>query len=230
MSGLQPVSQGGNLGFFDLCLCWVDCAMASNAPPNDKPKARINATRARGIGKQNNTVFREEPQKGAACVRLVMARRRSVRVIAEGVRVPFGQDFHHPAIKVIDGVIHDRFEAPVVLSMSFFYVVFQSHAKIFVLAAQAHLLRPEHFYILHGNFGYAICAAMQFLFLGGEAVHVKFIPEFLFRAAGRGPRFDQFDFFRFRMQLHFRGYRLWNDRHTMCGRSRRRLGGPGHRL
>jgi hypothetical protein len=64
-----------------------------------------------------------------------MARGRGVRIFAQGVCVPFGKDFHHPAIKVIDWVIHDRFEAAVVLSMSFFNVVFQSDAEVFVLAA-----------------------------------------------------------------------------------------------
>src|SRR6266436_2608085 len=85
-----------------------------------------------------------------------MARGRRVRVFAQRVRVPFREDFHQPPIKIIDGVIHDWFEAAVVLSMCFFNVIFQSDAEISVLAAEAHLLRSEHFYILHRNFGYPI--------------------------------------------------------------------------
>src|SRR6266404_2980854 len=49
VSGLQPFRQGGDLGFFDLRWCLDDCAKASNAPPNDKPKMSINATRVRDI-------------------------------------------------------------------------------------------------------------------------------------------------------------------------------------
>src|SRR6267143_6941441 len=104
-----------------------------------------------------------------------MTRGRGVRVVSERVRVPFGEDFHHPAIKVIHRMVHDWFEAAVVFSMSFFNVVFQSDAEISVLAAEAHLLRSEHLYVLHRNFGYAIRAAMQFLLFGGEAVDVKVI-------------------------------------------------------
>src|ERR1700682_6499911 len=146
---------------------------------------RTNATRVRDIETYNNTAFWEEPQKRAAGVRLVMARGRGVRIFAQGVRVPFGKDFHHPAIKVIDWVIHDRFEAAVVFSMCFFNVVFQSDAEIFVLAAEAYLLRTEHFNVLHRNLGYPICAAVQFLFLRRKAVDVKLTFEFGLGSAGR---------------------------------------------
>jgi hypothetical protein len=97
---------------------------------------------------------------------LTLARGRCVRIFAKGVRVTFGKDFHHPAVKVVHGMVHDGFEAAVVFSMSFFNVVFQSNAEIFVLAAQPHLLRSEHFNILHRNFRHPICTAVQFLFLG----------------------------------------------------------------
>src|SRR5437762_1457929 len=133
----------------------------------------INATSERDIEKQNNTAFAESLEKRALRVRLVMSRGRRVRVIAEGVGVPFGEDLHQPAIKVIDWMIHDWFEAAVVFSMSFFNVVFQSDAEIFVLAAEAYLLWSEHFNVLHRNVGYPVCAAVQFLFFGGETVDVK---------------------------------------------------------
>src|SRR3984893_3749808 len=135
VSGLQPVRQAGDLGFFDLRWCLDDCAKASNAPPNDKPAMSINATRDRDIETQNNTASWEALQRRAASVRLVMARGRGVRIFAEGVCVPFGKDFHHPAIKVVDRMVHDGFETSVVFSMSFFNVVFQSDAEVFVLAA-----------------------------------------------------------------------------------------------
>src|SRR2546423_12496506 len=97
-----------------------------------------------------------------------MACRHGVGVVTEGVRVPFGKDLHHPAIKIIDWMIHDRFEAAVGFSMSFFNVVFQSDAEIFVLAAEGYLLWAEHFYFLHGNLGYPGCAAVEFPFFAGE--------------------------------------------------------------
>src|SRR5260370_26336444 len=36
VSGLHPVRQGGDLGFFDLRWCLDDCAKASNAPPSER--------------------------------------------------------------------------------------------------------------------------------------------------------------------------------------------------
>jgi hypothetical protein len=65
----------------------------------------------------------------------MMPRRRGVRILAKSVRVAIGENFHHPPIKVVDGMVHDGFEAAVVFSMCFFNVVFQSDADIFVLAA-----------------------------------------------------------------------------------------------
>src|SRR5437016_9474497 len=158
--GLPPVREGGEFGFFDLRWCSDDFANASNAPPNDKPAMSINATRDRDIETQNNTASCQALRRRAASVRLMMARGRGVRIFAEGVCVPFGQDFHHPAIKVVDRMVHDGFETAIVFSMSFFNVVFQSETEVFVLSAYAHLLRPEHLDILHRNFGDPICAAV----------------------------------------------------------------------
>ncbi len=105
--------------------------------------------------------------------------------------------------------------------MCFFNVVFQSDAEISILAAEAHLLRSEHFYVLHRNFCYPIRAAVQFLFFGGEAVDVKVIAKLRLRN-GRRRRFDQFKRFWFGMQLEFSGFWLLNDRRTRSGRN---LGG-----
>ena len=73
------------------------------------------------------------PQPWLQC--LAMPRGCGVRVFAESVGVALREDFHHPAIKVIHWVVHDGFETPVVFSMSFFNVVFQSNAKILFFAA-----------------------------------------------------------------------------------------------
>ena|ERR1700722_15113899 len=64
-----------------------------------------------------------------------------VRIFAEGMRVALRKNLHHPAIKVIHRVVHDGFEPPVIFSMSFLNVITQSDADIFVLAAEAYLLR-----------------------------------------------------------------------------------------
>src|SRR5208283_3439785 len=64
-----------------------------------------------------------------------------VRILAESGSVTFGEDFHHPAIKVIDRVVHDGLESTIVLAMSFLNVVFQSDAEIPVFAAQLDLFR-----------------------------------------------------------------------------------------
>jgi hypothetical protein len=53
----------------------------------------------------------------------VLARGTGVWIVAEGVGIAFREDFHQPAIKVIHWVVHDWFETPVVLSMSFFNVI-----------------------------------------------------------------------------------------------------------
>jgi hypothetical protein len=90
---------------------------------------------------------------------------RGVGVFAEQGRITVGKDLHQPAIKVIDWVVHDGLESAVVFSMSFLNVVFQSDADISVFAAQSNEFRSQHFNILHRNFGHAICAAVEFLFL-----------------------------------------------------------------
>jgi len=149
-----------------LCLCLDDCANASYAPPSAKLAASIHVMRERDIGEDNDTASSGALPKRATTVCLVMPRRRGIRIIAKRVRVAFGKDFHHPAVKVVHRMVNDWFEAAVVFSMSFFNVIFQSDADVSILAAKAHLLRTEHFYVLHRNFCHAICAPVQFLFFG----------------------------------------------------------------
>src|SRR5579863_3853377 len=78
---------------------------------------------------------------GVATANLVPGGSCGVRIFAEGMRVALRKNLHHPAIKVIHRVVHDGFEPPVVFSMSFLNVITQSDADIFVLPAEAHLLR-----------------------------------------------------------------------------------------
>src|ERR1700693_2801027 len=76
-----------------------------------------------------------------ATASLAVMSGRGVRIFAEGMCVALRENLHHPAIKIIHRVVHDGFEPPVVFSMSFVNVITQSDADIFVLPAEAHLLR-----------------------------------------------------------------------------------------
>src|SRR6201999_3586164 len=92
---------------------------------------------------------------------LAMLRGRGVRIVAESVGVALRENLHHPAIKIVDRVIHDEFEPPIVFSVSFLNVIPQPYADILVLSAETHLLRSQHLNILHRNFGHPIRAAVK---------------------------------------------------------------------
>jgi hypothetical protein len=153
--GLQPEHCIG-AGFLDFFFL-EDCAEEIEAVA--APTKKINASAV-------------AMRKNFSIKRLVMPDRR-VRIFAERACVAFRQDFHEPLVKIIDRMVHDRFEAAVVFAMGFLNVIFQSDANIFVLAAQANLFRPQHFNILHGNFRHPICTSVQFLFLIGKVVNVE---------------------------------------------------------
>jgi hypothetical protein len=100
----QPSRHGAGLGlldFFFLCLVWLRAFEPAST--------------------RDNTAAAAAQRFHAAS--LVLARGSGVRVLAEGVGITFREDFHQPAIKVIHWMVHDGFEAPVVLSVSFFNVV-----------------------------------------------------------------------------------------------------------
>jgi hypothetical protein len=100
----QPSRHGAGLGlldFFFLCLVWLRAS---------EPASKSDNTAAAAAQRFH-------------AVQLVLARGSGVGILAEGVGIAFCKDFHQPAIKVIDWVVHDGFEAPIVLSMSFFNVI-----------------------------------------------------------------------------------------------------------
>ena len=163
---LHPVRHGAALGLLDFFLrgavCGAGVLVCENAGTGDA------ASRA--------TLTRDAATAREAFEKLLAARRgRGVRIFAEGVRVAFSENFHHPAVKVIHGMIHDGPESSIVFAMCFFNVVFQSDAEIAIFAALFHLLRPQHLYILHRNFGYAIRPAVQLLLFGGQTIDIKII-------------------------------------------------------
>ena len=106
----------------------VDCAKAFE-PARKKKAAKKRTATARCVNVE---------------IRQTLARftGRSVRILAEQGSVTFGENFHQPAIEVIDRVVHDGFESTIVLSMSLLNVVFQPDADIFVFAAEPDLLWP----------------------------------------------------------------------------------------
>src|SRR5207253_964072 len=94
----HPSRHGAALGlldFFFLCLVWLTASEPASSSDNTAAAAaqRFHAAK------------------------LVLARRRGVGIVAEGVVIALREDFHQPPIKVIHWVVHDGFETPVVLSM-----------------------------------------------------------------------------------------------------------------
>ncbi len=119
------------------------------------------------------------------CDALAMLRGRGVRIFAESVGIALCEDLHHPAIKIVDRVIHDGFESPIVFSVSFLNVIPQPDADILVLTAKTNLLRSQHLNILHRNFGNAIRAAVKLLFVGRQTVDIKSAGAFWLACGGR---------------------------------------------
>ncbi len=173
--GRHPPRQGAGLGLVGflrrgvvcegrVAVCEgavVVCAAAWKGAPTSRDKLNTHAASGR-----------ISPLK-----RLAARCRRSVGIFAERVGIAFGKDFHHPAVKVVHRVVHDRSESSVVLAMCFFNVVFQSDAEIAIFAALLHLLWPQHLYILHRNLGHAVRPAVQLLLFGGQAIDVEIIAE-----------------------------------------------------
>ena len=163
---LHPVRHGAALGLLDFFLRGAVCG--AGVLVCDKAGTGDAASRA--------TLTRDAATAREACAKfLAVWRGRGVRIFAEGVRVAFSENFHHPAVKVIHGMIHDGPESSIVFAMCFFNVVFQSDAEIAIFAALFHLLRPQHLYILHRNFGYAVRPAVELLLFGGQAIDIKII-------------------------------------------------------
>src|SRR5450432_3807535 len=96
---------------------------------------RIARARERKMARGFATPLRREEERAplprpigedAATANSVVLRGCGVWIFAEGMSIAFSEDLHHPAIKVIDRVVHDGFEATVVFSMSFLNVITQS--------------------------------------------------------------------------------------------------------
>src|SRR5260370_8542440 len=116
------------------------------------------------------TAFRPRP---LSLTELPPQRRRGIRILAEGRWVSLAQNFHHPVIEIIDGVIQDRLKTPVIFFVSLLNIISQTHANVFMFASQADVVGTEHLDILHGNFGHTICPPVQVLLFGKQRRNVK---------------------------------------------------------
>src|SRR5208282_1143584 len=94
---------------------------------------------------------------------LVPQDGRRIGVLSEGFAIAPGENLHHPMMEVIDGMILDRAEAPIVFLAGLVKIAAQPMADIFVLAAKGDILGSQEFDVLHGHFCEAVRATMQVL-------------------------------------------------------------------
>ena len=127
VSGLQPTRHAGDFGLTDFFFFLAACAKT--------PEPSVSARQAHSSAAR--------PREKMTSRERVLARLagRGVGIFAERGRISVSEDFHHPAIKVIDRVVHDWSESTIVFSMGFLNVVFQSDTDISVFAAQFNLFR-----------------------------------------------------------------------------------------
>ena len=72
----------------------------------------------------------------------------------------------------------DWLEAAIVFFVGLFNVITQSGTQILVLAPELNIFRAQHSDILHGNFGHAESAPVQFLLFRRQRVEIKNGPRF----------------------------------------------------
>ena len=129
------VGAGGRFGLTGFLCFFVVCARDVAEPTRRKERRQSRQRRRR------EEALGLEARLQASSARLAGFAGRGVGIFAESGGVTVGEDFHHPAIKVIHWVVHDGFESTVVFSMGFLNVIFQSDADISVFAAQFDLFR-----------------------------------------------------------------------------------------
>ena len=151
---------------------------------------------------------------------------RGIRIFAEGLGVAIGQNFHHPIVEIIHRMVLNRAKTAVVFLACFINVHPQADADVFVLTAEANFLRLQKFDVLHGYFGHAVRATVQFLLFPGKIGKFKSLfGDFRFRRWRSLQDRRHFGscvqhFFRLfhPFQLRF-GRRLHGDRNRGCWRS-----------
>ncbi len=68
---------------------------------------------------------------------------RGIRIFAEGLGVAIGQNFHHPIVEIIHGMILNRAKTAVVFLARFINVNAQTDTDIFMFTAQANFFRLQ---------------------------------------------------------------------------------------
>ena len=94
---------------------------------------------------------------------LVPQNWRGVRIFAESFAIALRENFHHPAMEVINRLIENGMETAVIFFSGFVNIAAQSDTDVLILTAEANFLGPEQLDILHGNFGHAVRTAVQIL-------------------------------------------------------------------
>src|SRR5580698_2924247 len=104
---------------------------------------------------------------------LAMQDGRRIRILAERVAISSGENFDHPVMEIIDGVIVNRGETAIVFLARFIDIDLQARADVFVLAAGADFLGLQQLDVLHGDFGDAIRALVHVLHFGRKRGHIE---------------------------------------------------------
>ena len=99
--------------------------------------------------------------------------RGGVGVLSESFRISLAENLHHPLMEVIDGMILNRTETPVVFLAGLIEIGSKSDTDVFVFAPKTNVFGPQKFDVLHGHFGHAIGATMQLLLIRRKAGDVK---------------------------------------------------------
>ncbi len=74
---------------------------------------------------------------------LVPQNGRGIGIFSEGLRISLGENFQHPVMEVIHGMILNRAEAAIVFFAGFVNVAAQPVTDVFVFAAQSNVLGPQ---------------------------------------------------------------------------------------
>ena len=80
---------------------------------------------------------------GPMAMVLVPQNRRGIGIFSKGLGIALGENFHHPVMEIIHGMILNRAEAAVVFFAGFINVTAQPVTDVFVFASQANVLGPQ---------------------------------------------------------------------------------------
>ncbi len=91
--------------------------------------------RAERKDKQAAATLSERPENFTVVV-LVPENGRGIRIFSEGFRIALGENFHHPVMEIIHGMILNRAETTIVFLAGFIEITAQPVTDILVLASR----------------------------------------------------------------------------------------------